>query len=103
MTERTPKPSTVDEWANRKATQRLNAVGVDMTPAEAVQYRDGLLDLAALLLSDEAVEAAARSMRDVLYPEIAHLVPGEAWLDRARAALTAALTKITTNETEEKK
>jgi hypothetical protein len=96
--------STVDEWAKREA---VGSIQPDMTDAERAFWIAGQVvrakRMAALLLSDEAVEAAAR----VLFEESQELdqdnswddaLPDDwrgVWLYQAREILTAALTKIT--------
>jgi hypothetical protein len=80
--------STVDEWAKRAANI---AQFPTASNSERAFYGAGFLhgasDLAALLLSDEVVEAAAGELHG----------PGRYLL--ARAALQAALDKITNPET----
>jgi hypothetical protein len=91
--------STVDEWAKREAEREYpDAVDGSTTfrlDTERQVYMEGLLAVAALLLSDEAVEAAALSgWHPVVWSDVSEVVR-ESERTRARAALTAALTKIT--------
>jgi len=87
--------STVDEWAKRTANI---AQFPTASNSERAFYGAGFLhgasDLAALLLSDEAVEAAANKLLGW-----AGLTESESrrpdYIADVRAALTAALTKIT--------
>ena len=82
--------STVDEWAKREAEERYHAPRMHVGTAserEVVAGAWGITHLAALLLSDEAVEAAhAKLFRSDVNPVTMRVV---------RAALEAALTKIT--------
>lgn len=85
--------STVDEWAKREAEKRwpdaVQGATTFRLDTERQAYMQGLLDLAALLLSDEAVEAAAVDLR------VKMTTTTDTFEDCYRAALTAALTKIT--------
>lgn len=81
---------SVEDWARREATRRLNAVGSDVTPAEASEFGDGIVHAFSALLSDEAVEAGAGCIDD---PE----VPGEA-AELFRSALQAAVDAVTSPE-----
>ncbi len=82
---------SVDEWAKRTANI---AQFPTASNSERAFYGAGFLhgasDLAALLLSDEAVEAA----RDA-YMRAPKTRGIGSWKEPWRAALTAALTKIT--------
>jgi hypothetical protein len=87
--------STVNEWAKREAENRLSG---DFGPHGAlarVSFVAGADTLAALLLSDEAVQAAIVSIRG-MGPDTLDREPAESWeVADARRILQAALTKIT--------
>jgi len=89
----------VSKWAKREAARRRPADG-------DWQWRVGLEDgaqaLAALLLSDEAVEAAAKALYiDHATDGIGGSAPqiAEACERMARAALVAAVSAVTTTNT----
>lgn len=76
--------SAVDEWADRYFCREF-PLELD-TPTHKAFFATGADTLAALLLSDEAALEACDLLR-----EQGHDIGGATW----RAALTAALTKIT--------
>lgn len=89
----------VSEWAKREATRRY-AVYASDSPRDKLEadekrhaFTSGAEALAALLLSDKAVEAAARSNLD-------GRTPGGADLIHARDILEAAVSAVTTTERE---
>ena len=81
----------LSEWAKREAENRYPTSWEDRGRTDRDNERDafeeGVDALAALLLSYEACEAAARR----LFPEGVW----KYWIDEARAALRAALAAIT--------
>ena len=98
--------SNVEEWARLRAEEVIPAgrdrefVGDGVPHAERIRYADGLSDMAALLLSDEAVEAGARGHVEYragrTYNEAEHLATRSEFEVKAmRSALQAALDKIT--------
>jgi hypothetical protein len=62
---------TVEDWARREAQRRFNEVGARVTVEQARGIAEGIETAFDRLLSDEAVEAAARAL--------AMLEPGEPW------------------------
>lgn len=78
---------SVDDWARREAEQY--AYG-DVYGDIQLAFRVGVASLADVLLSDEAVEAAARSIHGFDLEPIK-----EPHRERARAALQAAIGAVT--------
>ena len=84
----------VSDLAKREADLR------DWELSSGRAFVDGAEHMAALLLSDEAVEAAAELFYTVQTGTVGKYrtsIYKEAWDTSARAALQAALTAITTN------
>lgn len=80
----------VSGWARREAERRWPDTGFMFRSNNMSVYAEGLTDMAALLLSDEAVEAAARKLSGTA------LWAGYA--DEARAALLAAVSAVTATD-----
>ncbi len=100
--------SNVEEWARLRAEEVIPAgrdrefVGDGVPHAERIRYADGLSDMAALLLSDETVSVMAEKWYDnqtATWGKYRTSVYQDNWDALARAALQAALDKIT-EETE---
>jgi hypothetical protein len=85
----------VEDWARRKAVSRM-VIAPDMTPAEASEFSWGIVHAFSALLSDEAVEAAARAIWE--YTPEKHEKSWE--YGPMRAALQAAINAVTEGDTE---
>ena len=89
---------SVDDWARREAD---SARGPDIwTPAydptpERQAYFEGIVHAFSALLSDEAVEAAARSLHDGYAPLSGSFQPNSGWERQARTAIQAAVDAVT--------
>ena len=96
---------TVDVWARQEA-EKMRPAGVVRQGADRVgpygdrRYAAGVRHAFDALLSDKAVEAAARSLRDGYAPLSGSSQPNRGWEKQALIALRAAIAAVTEGDTE---
>lgn len=89
---------SVDDWARREAERQYPADAKGLIGAVQIERReahaDGIVHAFSALLSDEAVEAAARAVCDE-HNAGAFERYRDTWLVEGRAALQAAIDAVT--------